>query len=662
MRPGSLFSDGMVLQRNRPLAVWGETLPDVLVKAEINGNEGFAKSSRSGDFLLHLPPMEAGGPFELKISVPGYADESVTLHDIMIGEVWLCSGQSNMEYKLESSWALKQPEPGTLPVSRRQEKDFLETEKNPEEIRFITVPMKATGCREKYFEASWRKMNSTDAPKASAAGAWFGLNLWQELKVPVGLICCAWGGSDIETWTSPSALKSNPDTRAAMERWERESYEEKAWTHKAVCKSDMSSLIRETACPDRGNHGFRKGWADPSLDDSDWGTMQIPGSWIKDNIAGCGAVWIRKKVIIPESQAGRDLVLKTGAVDKHDITYFNGTEIGRTGKNLETDCCGSPRTYTVPGRLVRAGVNVIALRAFSFILDGAFRPPDTAYVLSGAELEIPLAGVWKVKAEYDLGRITFPPPPYGIGNHNTPGFLFDSMIRPLIPFTIRGVIWYQGENNATSPVDPPRTYLGKMETMIRDWRFHWEQPELPFIQVQLAGFHAHLPYDRCSSWAELRDAQRRACLTLPGVFMITALDTGEENDIHPQNKKDIGIRLAASALHHIYGRNVLPSGPEYRNAVPENGSLRVFFDYAEGLTLRDLPEKSFFLAGADRFFYPADKAEISGNSILLASDNVKEPLFVRYAWADNPANILWNRKYPAASFSSEKPNSNKEMV
>ena len=648
---GSLFSDGAVLQRNKPITVWGETVPDRLVRAEIAGQEGYARSSGSGEFLLTLPPLEAGGPFDLTVSVSGVPEGSVVIRDVMLGEVWLCSGQSNMAYCLGSSWAPYPPEDSSEQLCRKQEKEFLDTVcPSSAEIRFITVPKKVTGCREKYFEGSWRPMTRENAPEASAVAAWFGAGLREKLKVPIGLICCAWGGSDVETWTSPAALRTNPDTRSRLEEWESLRRKKETWSAKAV---GVDRLIRRYARPDRGNRGVEQGWAAPGLDDSAWRNMTIPGSWIEQKVSGNGAVWVRRKVTVPAELAGRELRVRTGGIDKHDIAYFNGVEIGRTGEGLDTRFWDRPRCYKVPGELVRPGENTIAIRAFSFILDGGFWIPAKAYRLEGDGWSVSLAGDWKVKPEYDLGKITLPPTPPGIGNHNTPGLQFDSMIRPLLPFTIRGVVWYQGENNAAS-LAAARTYRRKLETMIRDWRFHWELPELPFLLVQLADYRDPTPYDASSAWAELRHAQGTVRRTLPRVFMATALDTGEEDDIHPQNKKEVGLRLTALALHHVYHKlDVLPCGPVFREARREKNALRVFFQFADALEIRGAPGKSFYLAGADRKFYPADRAEIDGDSILLSSEKVEEPLFVRYAWSDNPENILRNRRFPAAAFGSE---------
>ena len=647
MKLGSLFSDGVVLQQKQTIRIWGTTLPGILLEAKLANKSAYARSSAGGDFLLYLPELEAGGPFELTVSAVEYPEEAVIVKDIMVGEVWLCSGQSNMEYTLGSNWATAKPSENTVPVNKQQEKEFIETACPANDIRFITVPMQVTGCSEKYIEASWMSMTAENAPAASAAAAWFAAEIKKELNVPVGLICCSWGGSVIETWTSPNALRTNPDTRSMLETWEKFQQQKDIWTLGLKSKDE---LLRQIAKTDRGNEGVGKGWAEVDFDDSNWRDMEIPGSWIDQKISGNGAVWIRKSVEIPQEISGKELYLKTGGIDKHDIAYFNGVEIGRTGEGSESQYWDQQRCYKIPGNLIKAGKNTIAIRAFSFAMNGAFYPPADSYKLTGNGFDFPLAGDWKVNVEYDLGQITLPPQ-YSIYNHNTPGLQFMSMINPLLPFTMRGVLWYQGESNANS-LSAAITYQRKLETLIKDWRLHFDQVELPFIQVQLADYRSPQSYQEFSAWAALRNAQAAVCRRLPQVFMATALDTGEENDIHPQNKKEVGRRLAANALHNVYGREVLPCGPCCIKAEAENGKLRIFFQYADGMHLRDVPEKSFYLAGADGKYYPAESAVIENETLLLSSSAVKEPVSVRYAWADNPHNILYNKKYPAAAFEA----------
>lgn len=648
MKLGSLFSDGVVLQQNQTIRVWGTTLPGLLIEAVIADKKTYAKSSSSGEFLLQIPAMKAGGPFELMVSAVDYPEESVAVKNVMLGEVWLCSGQSNMQYTLSSNWATAEPPENKEAVNKQQEREFIQSFCPTNDIRFITVPMKVTGCTEKYFDGSWRNMTFESAPEASAVAAWFAAEIKKKLNVPVGLICCSWGGSIIETWTSPAALRSNPDTKDMVESWEELRQQKDTWVQGSMTQED---LLRQIAQVDRGNEGFAKGWAALDLDDSDWLDMEIPGSWLDQNIAGDGAVWVRKKVELPQELAGKDLYLETGGIDKHDIAYFNGVEIGRTGQDLETQYWNQQRCYKISGKLVKAGKNMIAIRAFSFAMDGAFQPPAKYYMLSGDNFAMSLAGFWKAKVEYDLGKITLPPK-FGIQNHNTPGLQFESMINPLLPFAMRGIIWYQGESNANS-LNSALTYQRKLETMIKDWRFRFDSPDLPFIQVQLADFRSSMNYQDFSAWAALRNAQNKVCRTLPQVFMATALGTGEENDIHPQDKKTVGCRLAAVALHHVYNLDVLPCGPEFIKAEPENGKLRIYLNYADDMELRDEPRKSFYLAGKGGKYFPAETAIIEKGSLLLRSSMVKEPVSVRYAWADFPNSILYNKKYPAASFCSE---------
>ena len=647
MRLGTLFSDGAVLQRNMPVAVWGETVPGLLVQAGIAGQAAFARASSSGEFKLDLPPMEAGGPYDLTVFSPENEAEKVVVHNVLIGEVWFCAGQSNMYFKLGRPHPSDQLDPGTPSVSRQQEKEFKERVREPENFRFFTSPLKVTGSREKYCGGEWKTMTAENAPQASAAAAWFGLRLREELQVPVGLICCAWGGAVIETWISPEALKTNPDTRPLIEHWEELRRQAKCWE-----PLEMEPLqVFYYAKPDSGNTGFDQGWAAPAFDDSAWKTMKVPGSWIDQEIGGNGAVWVRRKIELPEAWAGQEITLHLGGIDKHDITYFNGIEVGRTGRELETEHRDQPRCYRISGELVQTGENTLAVRAFSFAYDGAFGGEPDQYFLTGPDgTNIPISGGWRAQMEYDRGRLDRLTD-YGVCNHNTPGLQFDSMVYPLIPYAVRGVLWYQGENNAVTRASSA-LYRSELETMIRDWRFHWERPDLPFIVVQLPKHRAPADYDEYSVWAVMRESQRTACAALPGVSLACTLDAGEAKDIHPQDKKTVGFRLADQALYQVYDRHdQMPTGPEFLSARQEkNGALRVFFRFAEGMELRGEPGRSFYLAGEDGKYHPAETAEIDGGSIVLSSSAVKEPVSVRYAWSDHPNIILYNQDHPAPAF------------
>ena len=388
MKLASLFTNGAVLQQQQTVPVWGETVACTLVKVSINGNEGFARSSHCGDFMLQLPPMNAGGPYDMVVSVEDHPEEDVVLHDIYIGEVWLCSGQSNMAYMLGHSKHVPMPSEGEIPLSRQQEKEFIDTVCPDKELRYITVSRWVTGRRERYFEDSWKYIDASNASEASAAGAWFAAEMRKKLNVPVGVIFCAKGGSIIEAWTSTGALRSNPDTREYVDKWEAFRSKQAAWGD----RSDATfELLKDTLDPDPGSNGLEKELAAENYDDSNWKTMQIPGSWINQKIAGNGAVWVRRKFYLDADYAGEDLQLELGGIDKHDITYINGVEVGRTGKKFDSQFCTVLRSYPVPGKLLHPGENTIAIRAFSHAFDGAFNALEENYVLKGGNVEVHLA-------------------------------------------------------------------------------------------------------------------------------------------------------------------------------------------------------------------------------------------------------------------------------
>lgn len=654
MKLNPLFSDGAVFQRDQQIAVWGRTAAgDLPVQAELAGKKAYTRSRRDGSFLLRLPPMPAGGPYELSVSAPGNG-ERVVIHDILIGEVWLASGQSNMEYELGSEWAalLKEdPEKraAAQKVSRAQFREYLDKNSEPDRIRYFKVERCASGLEENEAAGSWKNMREENAGGVSAVAAWFALNLMERLQVPVGILFSAWGGTGVDAWTSRSGLAANPDTAKQLSAYDEKFSQPHFWEVKE--KKTTSAPAADPigfARKDPGIQPLAADWAAPDFDDSSWQEMKVPGSWVRQSIAGNGAVWIRREIELPADWAGRELVLETGGIDKHDIAYFNGQEIGRTGTDFETQYYCIPRRYPVPAALTAGRRAVIAIRAFSFLYDGAFGGSPDSYRIYPADAEsqaILLAGVWKVHSEFDWGwlapkAITEQPLP---GNPSIPGILFDGMIRPLCRYALRGAIWYQGENNASTFAEALQ-YSGKLAAMIRDWRTRWELGDFPFIQVQLANFAAPADYDGFSGWPVLREQQDKVCGILSNVCRITAIDAGETLDIHPQNKRTVGFRLAALALKKIYGcpDSCGGCGPVLKQWKMENGGVRLSFENAAGLHFRKEHPGSFQLAGADRKFHPADAVRIEDNTVVVSSSAVKNPESVRYAWAQNPESILFN--------------------
>ena len=657
MKLASIFTDHAVLQRNMPIPVWGTTKkPEARVRAELAGTEekrtAIVKSSMDGDFLLRLPPLEAGGPFTLRVwtEEPG---EEVVLKDVMVGEVWVASGQSNMEYLLSSDWSIENSlseEERTRTVNLEQAREF--HVRSASRVRGITVPRNATGREERSFAGSWKHMTDQEALEMTAAGMWFAKFLEENLDLTIGIISCSWGGTGVEAWTSRSGLMSDPKSRFWLEYQDPVYYCEENWKDRALF-GGAEVMAKE----DPGNKGVSMGWAKPGFDDSGWKPMTVPGSWIKQGLAGNGAFWARCRVDIPADWAGHELTLHLGGIDKTDITYFNGTEVGQTGSGLVIEYWNKPRHYTVPAELVKAGTAVIAVRAYSFLFDGSFNAHRKLYSLERMDTgeKLPLPEKWLGQAETDFGVLsaTATGQPLGIsfgcvnmpspGEPNTPGILFHSMLRPLIPYGIRGVIWYQGEHNARWASE----YRRSLALMIRDWRYQWAQGDFPFIQVQLANYLGEGQpgsFDAESTWALLREAQEEVCRDLPEVYMITAVDIGETYDIHPQDKKSVGYRLALSALHHVYRKSsVTPCGPLFEKARTEGHFLRVTFQYGEGLHFQGGTPKGFVVAGRDGVFHPADRFRIEGDELLLGCTQVEYPLAARYCWANDPDGNLRNR-------------------
>ncbi len=653
----SLFQDGAILQRDMDIPVWGKTDPETLVKVTLDGETSMTRSSADGKFIAYLHSHAAGGPYELTVSAPE-TGKSITLKDILVGEVWLASGQSNMEYMLGSDWRIAD-ENGDLPegevLGRIQEQQFNDMVIDPDNFRFFTVEKKASCAMEDHCKGSWQKMNRLNSPEASAVAAWFGLGLQMHLNIPVGLIISAWGGTIAEAWMSYEALANCPETAMLAKMVRRNHWINNIWEVGPGAASGAIYEKNPAVKPDPGNTGADMGYAETDFDDSDWQTIKIPGSWIRQHLAGNGVVWCRKHVDIPSDWSGKKLSLAGGTVDKHDITYFNGQEIGRTGSDFDITVYNKKRIYSIDPSLVSAGKAVIAIRAYSFAHDGAI---NGKWRLINTETEefIELNGVWQFKTEYDWGiaEVNFAETIFGPNNPNTPSILFDGMIRPLLPYALRGTIWYQGESNAKT-LKKSREYRDVLQCMIDDWRWHFRNPQMPFIMVQLAGYGNKENFFADSLWGELRESQRLICQNDPDTFMASAIDIGEETDIHPQNKLDVGKRLAMCALHHVYGcTEAIPGGPEVEKAEFAGNTVKISFKYADGLKLAS-DEKAFYLAGTDGQWAAADQIEIKDECVTLTSEKIAGITSVKYAWADFPTPVLFNGAgMPASSFHIEQ--------
>jgi sialate O-acetylesterase len=634
-----IFTDHMVLQCDLPVPVWGTAAPGTPVTVTFGGQTVMTVADQKSRWRLSLAPLTAsakGG--ELTVSSP--SSSRLTCRDVLIGEVWLCSGQSNMEWPVASAMD------GSQEVAAA---DF-------PHIRLLAVPKRlAEQPQDKpAADVAWLKCAPENIVNPaggynggfSAVAYFFGRELHRRLGVPVGLINASWGGTPAEGWTSREALTAEPAVRDLWENYTRElpSFAQR----RAKWQNELRSLEERTA--DTANRGLP--FAAANHDDAAWQEMEQPGTWQSKGLDFSGIFWFRKKVRVPDAWKGRDLRLAIGATDKSDVTYFNGEQVGGVTMREREDAWSFRRAYTIPGRLVTAGDNVIAVRVHSDKYDGGMIGPAEAMHLScpsSADTgSIPLTGTWRYAIEANYGKINLPLQPLGPDNPGSPTLLFNGMIAPLSGFAMRGVIWYQGESN----VGRAAQYGPLFQTLIRDWRQQWQSP-LAFHFVQLANLGAPVEVTAESPWAELREAQSLA-LALPGTGMAAAIDLGEDFNIHPQNKQEVGHRLALCALHDTYGqKNIQASGPRFHQAKREGNSIRVFFnDTAAGLACRGNILKGFSVAGSDNAFAKA-QGYTDGSAVLLEKLPVSDPVYIRYGWADNPICNLYNSaNLPTVPFSA----------
>lgn len=648
MKLASLFSDHMVLQRGAVVPVWGWAAPgdDVSVRFEPGArseNEKQVRTARAdedGRWTVRLAPMRACS-IPARLVVESRREGPVQeVKDVLVGEVWLASGQSNMEWTVKDSAGAA---------------DEIAAADHPG-IRMFTVPRVIRRKPPMDVDGTWAVCSPESVAQFSAVAYFFGRELHRSEGVPVGLLNSSWGGTRVEAWTSREALVSDLLCRKEVEGVEtvlRSLDAQKQEQAFAEFAAAPSAWLRRHVVPDPGNEGFGRGWAEPDFDDSAWPAGSMPAPWQRRGIPGNGVVWFRRAVNVPAEWVGRDLLLGIGACDKHDTTYFNGVQVGSTG--WETDAPWTVcRTYRVPGRLVRAGQNVIAVRIYSYRNQGGLVGPEHAMKLEPADRirggAIPLSGLWRIAVEHDFGVIQGTAgEPAPLPNQNSPYCLFDNMIAPLCPYAVRGVIWYQGESNAGQAYH----YRTRFPLLIRDWRRAWAQDSLLFLFVQLPNYDAGAGPEG-SSWAELREAQLMA-LHEPETAMAVTIDIGDREDVHPKNKRDVGRRLALAAQAAVYGGSIEGFSPLYRSHSVEGDAICVRFAHASGglMTTDGGPPKGFTIAGEDRRFVPADAA-IEGDAVVVRSPDVSHPVAVRYAWADNPVCNLCSRAgLPASPFRTD---------
>ena len=649
----ALFTDHMVLQQKKEVAFWGSYTPNEEITVHGSwGSESTSVADAFGQWKLSIATPKAGGPYEVTIRTKS---TTISIKDVLIGEVWLASGQSNMEMDFDYCCNTT---------------DFSELERstaNYPNIRMINVEKQLSLIPVEEFKGTWKRAVGNTISPFSAAAYFFAKRLHKELNVPVGIIHASWGGTDIEAWTSSEQLNTLGFMSDVMDNYDKlveDSSKSNVWFSQfesAKSPSDVWYLFLEDplGAPEKWKSFDFKDLDNITSSDIDydnWKQIELPGSI--DNIFETndfdGAILIRKSFSLKEIKGIYSLRL--GAVSDMDFTYINGEKIGSSMGKLSR----KTKTYEIPTNILKVGVNNIIIRVVNQYKEGNI---GSISLLSSESSSVDLTGTWnyRVSAEayiplesyswpyidfyfYNNESIDFSKRPVLAQlNKNSTSSLFNGMINPLVPYNIKGTIWYQGENN----VPRFKEYEQLFPALITDWRNQWAR-DFPFYFVQIAPFEYH---NGLSS--SLRDAQRKT-LKLPKTGMVVTLDIGEDNDIHPSNKHDVGYRLANLALANDYGKALVVSGPLYRSQKIDGHKLILEFDFiGSGLMSSTGALKEFEIAGADKIYVPA-VAKIIGKTVEVFSASVPNPKFSRYAWRDTSNASLFNMEgLPASSFTTE---------
>ncbi len=615
-----IFSSNMVLQRNQPIKIWGWADKGEKITITFNNKE-FSTVVSDSTWNMVLPGMDAGGPYKMTIT----GKNKIMLENILLGDVWLCSGQSNMVWPVKSS---------ANPQNEIKNASY-------PGIRLFNVPNQvALKPANQLEKTSWNICSPENIADFSAVGYFFGRNIHQTRDIPVGLISSNWGGTNVETWMSEDKIAQFEGYREKLEA--KDSFDmDKVLEKNKKIKQEILNQVSKTK-------GFVNGeatWAAPDYDDSDWNHIQVPGYWEKQGLTGLnGVVWYRKEFVVDQDDVDqKNIQLMLSKIDDEDQTWINGKLIGETDKYNVT------RRYKVPGDIINKGTNTITVRVKDDLFGGGiYGDASDIYIAIGTDT-ISLAGQWKYCISPEGVKIHIDP----LWPNDFPSLLYNGMINPIKKFSLQGVIWYQGEANTTEPLE----YRELFPAMIKNWRNKFNNQTMPYYYVQLASYMEPCENPCESDWALLREAQSMA-LSLPYTGMAVTIDIGDADNIHPKNKQDVGYRLSLAARKVVYHEDIVFSGPQYKSKEQGDNSIILTFDHVgDGLktTSKYKCIQGFQVAGKDKIFYWAHAELIGKDKIRVTSDNVPDPVAVRYAWADNPddANLYNSENLPAVPFRTD---------
>lgn len=607
----SFFADHMVLQRNKPIRVWGWAQPGEKIAVVFDKQKAKAVTQIDGMWQVTLKPMPAGGPYGMKVM----GKKTIELDDVWMGDVWFCSGQSNMEWPINA-----------LDLEPAQIK-LLENNR----VSVFTAPhAMASTVQNNLKEGAWKLCTTDNLGTFSAVATYFAHYLQPEIGVPIGMVVSAWGGTDIEAWMSPSALGKLDKHLSSLKKL--------AQVGNPIAYKEYTDRLQQhwNDSLETYDKGMTEKWFVPYTSIHAWDSIGLPAVWDVLGYKGEGVGWFKRTIELTGDQVANPVFISLGPVHNRATLFINGQKVNGPQK------VGNLSLYPLPAGLLQAGVNHIAVKVYKFWSYGGFTGKPDDMFLSTSEGMVKLAGTWYFKPGY-LGKN----PMLYQGPNAYHGSLFNAMVHPFGQLSVKGVLWYQGENNVSRPKD----YDWHLQTMILDWRKLWRDSTLPFLVVQLPNFKG--PASSAGNYALIREAQHKATL-LPHVHIAVTIDVGDSLDIHPANKAPVGYRLSLLARRYVYGQEQLVAeGPVFSNVSVREGELIIEFNsIGNGLTCTSPYEYlfGFEVGNRDGIFFPAP-ARIEGNHVIVSFPKTMVPQSVRYSWADNPVANLYNKEgLPAAPF------------